>query len=88
MDNNIFYKRNHFVRSTNLNNSFLLIEGGKTYEINDVGFRIWSLCDGNNALSDITKVIVEEYAEDQKNIVQDIISFLEELNKLNFVNKK
>lgn len=55
------------------------------YEFNSLACRIWELIDGNNSINDIINQIVEQFSDqDATEIVNDVKSFLEELeeNKL------
>lgn len=52
------------------------------FTLNEVGARIWDLLDGCRSLSDITEVIVGEYAIDQETAARDVAEFLDQLESI------
>ena len=53
--------------------------------LNEVGSRIWELTDGTRTVREIAEVIYTEYEIDKDQAEQDVVEFVEELEKSNMV---
>jgi hypothetical protein len=62
-------------------NDFLLfnMDDGNYYSLNDIGSRIWELCDGNRSVSQLVVAIAAEYDAPAGVLEQDIFELLEGL---------
>jgi GeoRSP system PqqD family protein len=56
----------------------VLIEQRKVHQLNDVGTRVWELCDGRS-LSSIVQTIVAEFEVEPEVATRDVMAFVEEL---------
>ena len=57
----------------------LRLEDGGYYALDEVGARVWELCDGQRSLEDIVAVMREEFEAPAETIAADVIEFVEEL---------
>ncbi len=51
------------------------------HQVNEVGARIWELCDGKNSDTDILSSLFDEYEVDRSILKNDISLFLSELKR-------
>jgi hypothetical protein len=52
---------------------------GQYYTLDDVGSRVWELCDGGRSVEEIAAVITSEYEAPAKTIAADVQELLAEL---------
>jgi hypothetical protein len=57
----------------------LNLADGQYYSLDDVGSRIWSLCDGNRAVADVIATLCEEYDAAPEEIQSDALELLADL---------
>lgn len=57
----------------------LHLDRGTYFALNDVGSRIWELCDGSNSFASIIEVLAEEYEAPAELIEEDASALLTEL---------
>jgi Coenzyme PQQ synthesis protein D (PqqD) len=57
----------------------LSLDDGQYYALDDVGYKVWSLCDGAHTVSDIASIISREYDAALETIEADVIELLEDL---------
>ena len=57
----------------------LNLEDGHYYTLNEVGGRVWVLCDGSRRVLDVVATICQEYDATAETIAADILELLEEL---------
>jgi hypothetical protein len=55
------------------------LESGLYFSLNDVGARIWELCDGSRTVDDIVTVICDEYDAPRDVIAADVHELLDGL---------
>jgi hypothetical protein len=55
------------------------IESGEYFSLNEVGGRVWELCDGNRSVAAIAEVICAEYDVPSETAVGDACELLESL---------
>jgi pyrroloquinoline quinone biosynthesis protein D len=55
------------------------MDDGQCYGLNEVGGRLWELCDGTHSLPDIIAILSHEYEAPESAIAADIVEILEEL---------
>jgi Coenzyme PQQ synthesis protein D (PqqD) len=61
------------------------MEDGSYYALNEVGNRIWELCDGTNEVAQLISILAKEYDAPLKIIEMDVIEVLEELQSKNLI---
>ena len=57
------------------------LESGEYYSLDDVGSRIWELCDGSRSLSEITDVLCAEFDAPWVSVHADVIELACNLEK-------
>ena len=64
-----------------MNGSRVLLDpaSGLYYSLDDVGGRIWELCDGSRLTSEVVAAIQEEYNAPPETIEADVLALLGEL---------
>lgn len=55
------------------------VDGGTYFTLNEVGSRVWALCDGNHKVSQIVEILTEEYDAPPGEIESDVKELLAEL---------
>jgi hypothetical protein len=55
------------------------MEDGRYFELNDVGARMWELCDGTRNCSDLVAVIEQEYEAPRDIIEADVIDLVQRM---------
>lgn len=71
----------HASRVTRGEALIVLIEQRKLHRLNDVGTRVWELCDGRT-IGEIVRAVVEEFEVEPAQAAQDVQEFLAELVQL------
>lgn len=66
----------------------LNMENSKYYALDELGNRIYELCDSKNTLRDILQTIVQEYDAPAEIIEKDVQDFLQNLVKENILYVK
>jgi hypothetical protein len=56
------------------------------HQLNEVGARIWELCDGTKSFKQIEEIICNEFEIDPGEASQDIRVFIDELQQLQLLN--
>jgi Coenzyme PQQ synthesis protein D (PqqD) len=59
----------------------LNMEDGNYYSLNEIGGRIWELCDGNRTVSQVVAVLAAEYEAHYSTLESDVIELLEGFRK-------
>ena len=62
------------------------LDTGEYYNLDEVGTRIWELCDGARTVADIARHIGEEFDASSQAVERDVLIFLEELAQDKLVN--
>lgn len=57
------------------------IRGGEYYTLDEVGARIWELCDGSRTVAAIVAQIVEEYDASAETVQADVLELLTDLGQ-------
>jgi transcriptional regulator of acetoin/glycerol metabolism len=62
-------------------NDFLLfnMRDGNYYSLNEVGSRIWELCDGDHSVAQLVEALKAEYDAPAESLTKDVLELLEEL---------
>ena len=53
------------------------MDDGNYYSLNDIGGRIWELCDGNHSVSQFVVALAAEYDVSAEVLEKDIVELLE-----------
>jgi pyrroloquinoline quinone biosynthesis protein D len=61
------------------------VDVGTYYALNDVGGRIWELCDGSRRVHDVVAVIREEYDAPPHIVAADVSDLLADLARENLI---
>jgi len=61
------------------------MDDGSYYALNEVGNRIWELCDGRHAMAEMVGVLAKEYDAPAEMIETDILEVLEDLRSKNLI---
>jgi Coenzyme PQQ synthesis protein D (PqqD) len=54
---------------------------GNYYSLNEVGGRIWELCDGNHSIAQLVETLVTEYDAPAETLTKDVLDLLEKLQR-------
>lgn len=57
----------------------LLIQRNQAYELDEVGLRMWELCDGNHTIETIAQALCQEYDIDYDQVLIDCQEFVADL---------
>ena len=57
----------------------LNLDDGKYFALDEVGGRIWGLCDGSRTVSEIARLLGDEYEAPAETIEQDLTELLSDL---------
>ena len=55
------------------------MENGSYYSLNEIGGRIWELCDGTHSVSQVVGALAAEYAAPQEVLEKDVAELLDDL---------
>jgi Coenzyme PQQ synthesis protein D (PqqD) len=74
-------QRNEQVIAQKASSDFLLFDmnDGNYYSLNEVGCRIWELCDGNHSIAQIVESLVAEYDVPAETLTKDAWELIEKL---------
>jgi hypothetical protein len=61
------------------------MDDGSYYALNEVGHRIWELCDGTHGMSEMVGVLAKEYNAPAEMLETDILEVLEDLRSKNLI---
>jgi hypothetical protein len=61
------------------------MDDGSYYALNEVGNRIWELCDGTHGMAEMVGMLAKEYDAPAEMIKADILEVLEDLRTKNLV---
>jgi hypothetical protein len=59
----------------------LRLRDGGYYALDEVGARIWELCDGRRSLADIVKVLCSEFDAPEETVRADALEFIDALRR-------
>jgi hypothetical protein len=87
MNREICPKRGAQVIAQKAANDLLLfnIDDGNYYSLNEIGSRIWELCDGNHSVSQLVGVLAAEYNAPNEDLEKDVAELLETLQSGNLI---
>jgi coenzyme PQQ biosynthesis protein PqqD len=74
-------QRNEQVIAQKASNDFLLfnINDGNYYSLNEVGCRIWELCDGKHSIAELIDILATEYDAPAETVAKDVLELLQTL---------
>ena len=58
----------------------LNLKDGQYYALNEVGGRVWELCDGSRTVNDVVTTLCSEYDAPRETLEADVMEILEELS--------
>jgi coenzyme PQQ biosynthesis protein PqqD len=61
------------------------MDNGSYYALNEVGNRIWELCDGTHTVAELVCMLAKEYNASAEIIETDILELLEDLRSKNLI---
>jgi hypothetical protein len=61
------------------------MDDGSYYALNEVGNRIWELCDGTHGMAEMVGMLAKEYDAPAEMIETDILEVLDELRSKNLI---
>ncbi len=64
----------------------LHLGSGQYYCLEEVGIRVWELCDGAHSISEIVAIIRQEYDAAPDEVEPDVRNLVEELSREQLVN--
>ena len=76
-------KRGEQVIAQKAANDLLLfnLEDGNYYSLNEIGSRIWELCDGNHSVSQVVAALAGEYDASDQVLEKDVLELLEDFRR-------
>lgn len=74
-------RRNEPILAKQVKDDLILLDprNGEYYTLDEVGGRIWALCDGERTVSDIAAIISQEYDAPAETIEADVVELLRDL---------
>lgn len=87
MEKNSLKRKSHVVLKVFKSGENVLfdLKTRKTYKLNDVGMRIWSLLDGTRSVEDIAMIMAEEFDASVETIRNDSKALIEQMLSLGIV---
>ena len=83
------WKQKSTVNERNFNNMVVLIDTEKAllHELNPVGSRIWSLCDGAHPSDEIATILSDEFDVSMQEAKGDLEKFLSRLAQVGLIER-
>ena len=66
---------------------FIITDTIDVYEVNEVGARIFDLCNGKNTSEDIAIVLAKKYGVNEEIVLEDVKNYVSILLNKNFILK-
>jgi hypothetical protein len=87
LHNDIYPERSKETAFRIINDEVVIIylTTGDYYSINQVGARIWELCDGYHSMKDIVLFVSQEFDTPEETATQDVLELLNDLASENLV---
>lgn len=57
----------------------LRLDDGSYYALDEVGARIWELCDGRHSLGDVVATLCAEFEAPESTVRSDVLDFVSQL---------
>jgi hypothetical protein len=74
-------QRSFDVRTDVATGSILLVKGLDAYELDGVGAKVWTLCDGSSDVDQIVDIVSSEYQVDRGVVLNDVNAFVTSMLK-------
>lgn len=89
MDLQSYPQRKEQIIAQKASKDFLLfnMDDGNYYSLNDVGCRVWELCDGTRSVADIIGILSAEYDVSTDVLAQDVIEVLDQFSNGKLVSE-
>jgi hypothetical protein len=85
----VFGRRDRVMMQQVEGDSVLLdIDSGEYYSLNEVGGRVWDLCDGTRSVASIADTLCSEYDVTQQQALRDASELLEGLTGAGLVTER
>ena len=83
INNESWPKRGTQVIAQKAANDLLLfnMEDGNYYSLNEIGSRIWELCDGSHSVSQVVAALAGEYDASNQILEKDVLELLEDFRR-------
>ena len=65
----------------------LNMDDGRYFALDEVGGRVWDLCDGSRTLSEIAAILAEEYEAPAETIERDLAELINDLTNEDLVGE-
>ena len=80
-------QRKEQVVAQKVSNDFLLLnmQDGNYYSLNEVGGRIWELCDGQHTVGQMVHILAAEYEAPPETLSEDALELLEQLQSAKLI---
>jgi hypothetical protein len=80
-------KRKDEVIAQQASSAMLLLDmgDGSYYSLNDVGGRVWELCDGTHTVSQLVSTLAMEYDVPSQTLESDILELLDSLREKSLI---
>jgi coenzyme PQQ biosynthesis protein PqqD len=74
-------RRGARVLSQEASGTFVLfhVDTGEYYALNEVGYRVWELCDGTRPVSELVALLCQEYEAPAEIVAADVVELVAEL---------
>lgn len=79
------YKKKRRAILTKKENKFYIVHLNKAYDTNEIGARVFDLCNGRNTKQECIEKIAKLFSVSEKEIESDIDQFLEQLINLELI---
>ena len=79
-DHTYLRRKEHVIAQENSGALVLFnMDDGQYYSLNEIGNRIWELCDGSRSVGQVVSILCEEYDSPAEIVNSDALELLEEL---------
>ena len=77
--------RVYYVVFRKVKDRYILLKHDETFEINEVGAKIWELCSGERTEKEITEEIAQHYSIPYQEAEKDVREFLTDMRELGLI---
>lgn len=64
---------------------FYIIKGRRMFKVNEIGARIYDLCNGINKETEIINIIAKKFNKSYEEIEDEVVEYIEDLLKLEII---
>jgi len=83
----MFYRKSKLFNLAKIDGIFYISTGLKSYEVNEIGARIFDLCNGENREDDIIEKIAIRFSKTNNEIREDVQQFIAQMFELKIIEK-